>query len=314
MKVAINYQDYAEVDLERGILLDAFPDLAIVESHAVEPDALIEELRGADGAMIQYGKVTAAVIDALPECRGFVRYGVGYDAIDAAYAWQQGKKVGYVPHYGTDEVSNHAIGFIMALNRALFPCDRLMRENAWHVDKVRPRARLKDCTLGIVGLGSIGKRTADKMRAFFAHVVFYDPYVDAHPGCEKVDDLPELAARCDYVTLHPLLCDETRHMIGRAFFEAMKPTAVLVNTSRGPVADEAALVDALRAGQIAGAGLDVFEKEPLPATSRLRDMDNVILTHHNAWYSEGALVEIKETCARQMVQILRGEMPDYPAR
>ena len=165
-----------------------------------------------------------------------------------------------------------------------------------------------------MGLGNIGKRTADKMRAFFAHIVFYDPYVDAHPGCEKVDDLLELAARSDYVTLHPLLCDETRHMINRAFFDAMKPTAMLVNTSRGPVVDEAALIDALRAKRIAGAGLDVAEHEPLPRTSPLRDMDNVILTHHNAWYSEGAMVEIKETCARQMVQILRGEMPDYPAR
>lgn len=314
MKVAINFQDYSEVDIERGILREAFPDVEIVESHAIEPDALIAELAGARGALIQYGRVTAEVIDALPECIGYVRYGVGYDHMDAKYAWSAGKKVAYTPHYCTDEVSNHAACTILALNRALFDCDRLLRENAWRVDKIRPRPRLANCSLGIVGLGNIGKRTADKMKAFFARVIFYDPYVEGHPGCEKLDDLAALAAQSDYVTLHPLLSDETRHLISRDVLAAMKPAACLINTSRGAVIDQAALVDVLRQGKIAGAALDVFETEPIPADSPLRDMDNVILTHHTAWYSEGSIVEVKQTVARQMVQILRGEMPDYPAR
>ena len=313
MKVAINNQDHSNVDIERGILREAFPDVEVVESRAIEPDELIAEIAGVRGALIQYGRVTAAVVDALPECIGYVRYGVGYDHMDAAYAWSVGKKVAYTPYYCTDEVSNHAASMILALHRALFGCDRLLRENAWHVDKIRPRLRLVDCTLGIVGLGNIGKRTADKMKAFFKRILFYDPYVDGHPGCEKLDDLVALAAQSDTITLHPLLNNETRHLIDGGVLAAIKPTAFLVNTSRGAVIDQEALIARLREKEIAGAALDVFETEPIPADSPLRDMDNVILTHHTAWYSEGAIVEVKEIVARQMVQILRGEMPEYPA-
>jgi len=314
VKIAINFQDYSDIDIERGILTEAFPDVEIVESHAIEPDELIVELAGVRGALIQYGRLTAEVVDALPECIGYVRYGVGYDHMDATYAWSVGRKVAYAPYYCTDEVSNHAASMILALNRALSDCDRLLRANAWRVNKIRPRRRLAGCTLGIVGLGNIGKRTADKMKTFFKRVIFYDPYVDGHPGCEKLDDLAALAAQSDYITLHPLLSQETRHLIDRDVLAAMKPTVFLINTSRGAVIDQEALIDSLREKKIAGAALDVFEKEPIPADCPLRDMPNVILTHHTAWYSEGAIVEVKQTVARQMVQILRGEMPDFPAR
>ena len=245
MRVAVNYQDYSDIDVETGILRAAFPDVEIVESYAALPDEFIAEAAGVHGALIQYAHVTEEVVDAMPECLGYVRYGVGYDNIDAAYAWSKGKKVAYVPHYCIDEVSNHAVAMVLALNRKLFVCDRLMREDEWHVDKVRPCPRLSDCTVGIVAIGNIGKRAADKLSAFAARVIFYDPYVDSYAGCEKVDDLGALFAQADYVSLHLPLTDETRGMIGGEQFERMKPTACLVNTGRGATVIEAELVEAL---------------------------------------------------------------------
>ena len=203
---------------------------------------------------------------------------------------------------------------ILALARKLSTSERLMREGGWHVNKIRPCGRLSTCTLGMVGLGNIGKQTARKMAAFVRRVLFYDPYVDAHAGCEKVDDLGELFAASDIVSLHPLLTEETRGMVDGKVLARMKPTGILVNTSRGAVVVERDLVEALGEGRLAGAGLDVFEEEPLAADSPLRAFENVIMTHHMAWYSEGALAEVKEETARQMVQIVKGEMPTHPAR
>ena len=314
MRIAINYQDYSDVETEKTVFRSAFPDVEIVETAAVTAADFARDAVGAEGALIQYAQVTAAVIDALPECRGFVRYGVGYDNIDVDYAWSHGRMVGYVPHYCLDEVSNHAMAMLLALNRKLADCDRLLRADAWHVDRIRPCPRLCDCTAGIVGLGNIGACTATKLQPFVKKVLYYDPYVDFHPDCEKVEELHELFAASDYISLHLPLTGETRQMIDADVLGKMKPTAFLINTGRGATVVETALAELLTAGRIAGAAPDVFAVEPLPAESPLRRLPNVILTHHSAWYSEGSIAEVKETAARELVRILTEGMPSYPAR
>ena len=167
-------------------------------------------------------------------------------------------------------------------------------------------------TVGIVGLGNIGSAFARRIAALETKVIACDPYVDEYRfktlGVERVD-LPTLATRADYVSVHALLSAETRGLIGEAFLRRMKPTACLVNTSRGPVVDEAALTRALREGWLAGAALDVFEEEPLPASSPLRAMGNVILTPHAAYFSSPAVAQVPRRCGEEIARVLTRERP-----
>jgi len=311
MKVVINYQEYTDVEIEKSILREAFPSVEIVESHTLDAAEFITEVEGTQVALVQYVPVNKDVIDATPECQGYVRYGVGYDNIDVEYALEQGKIVARVPSYCTDEVSNHALAMLLALNRKLVSAHQLLVDGNYQFEKIRPVTRLKDSTVGIVGVGNIGGAFAKKILPLVKQVLIYDPYIDGYPGCQQVDDLRELCRACDYISLHVPLTSQTRHLIDREMLEEMKPTAYLINTSRGPVIDEEALVRVLREERLAGAGLDVFESEPLPSDSPLRQLDNVVITHHSAWYSEGSIVEVKETAARQLVQILEGQRPDH---
>ncbi len=311
MKTVINYQEYPDVEIEKSILRKAFPSVEIVESHTLDTAEFITEAEGAQVLLVQYVAVNKNVIDATPQCLGYVRYGVGFDNIDAEYALEQGKIVARVPGYCTDEVSNHALAMLLALNRKLVSAHQLLIQGNYQFEKIRPVTRLKDSIVGIVGVGNIGSVFAEKIAPLVKQVLIYDPYVEGYPNCQKVDDLRELCRASDYISLHVPLTSQTRKLIDREMLAAMKPTAYLINTSRGPVVDQEALVEALREGRLAGAGLDVFETEPLPADSPLRQLDNVILTHHSAWYSEGSVAELKETAARQVVQILEGRRPDY---
>ena len=277
------------------------------ESQAAE---FIKEAQGVDGAIFQYIEITPEVIDALDSCKGYVRYGIGYNNIDVEHAAKRKKMVANVPKYGIDEVSNHALGLILALNRNFLKIHRLVTQRAYEFAKVRPIFRLKDSTAGIVGIGNIGSCVADKLKAMVKRIIFCDPNVDSYPGCEKVS-IEEVFAESDYVSVNCLLDASTTKLVSRRLMESMKPTAYLVNTARGGIIDQDALIELLKAKKFAGAGLDVFEVEPLEDDSPLRDLDNVILTHHIAWYSEGAIVELQSTAAEQLVQILKGQTPDY---
>ncbi len=310
MKVIINYQEYPDVEVEKSILRAAFPAVQIVESRTCDPSQFIHEAHGAKAALVQYVPVGREVIDAIPECQGYVRYGTGYDNIDVNYATKSGKVVANVPNYCTDEVSNHALAMLLALNRKLLLTHRLIVEDRYSIDKIRPIIRLKDSTVGIVGMGNMGRSFGEKVRPLVKRVLVYDPYVDHPAGCEKVE-LVELCATADYISLHLPLLPETRNLIDRQLLEVMKPTACVINTGRGGTLDEEALAELLRDGRLGGAGLDVIETEPLPQNSPLRELSNVILTGHNAWYSEGSIRELKETAARQVIQILEGNRPNY---
>jgi D-3-phosphoglycerate dehydrogenase / 2-oxoglutarate reductase len=304
-----NERDYADCQAA----LDRVPARLVSLPFIGDADEVIARTRDADALIISSSPVTRPVMEAAEGLKAVMRTGVGYDVIDVAAATELGVVVINVPDVWIREVANHALALLLAWNRKIVTLDRELRSGVWS-SRV-PGAvtgSLHGETVGVVGLGNIGSAFARRVAGLETRVIASDPYVDdAHfrsLGVERVT-LEELAARADYVSVHALLNAETRGLIGEKFFARTKPTACLVNTSRGPVVDEVALVRALQAGQLAGAALDVFEEEPLGADSPLRRMDNVILTPHAAYFSSPAVAQVPRRCGEEIARVLRGERP-----
>jgi D-3-phosphoglycerate dehydrogenase len=252
------------------------------------------------------------VIGQLQRCRVIARFGIGVDMIDLDAATDRGILVCNTARYCLDEVSNHAIGFLLVLNRHLFADADAVRSGGWIRSDGRPPRRLAGQRLGLVGLGNIGRLVASKARAFGLDVIAYDPYLQEQQS--RVDGIPlvelgELVASADYVSVHCPLNASTRHLLGRRELALMKPTAYLINTARGPIVDQVALAEALTHGELAGAALDVFDVEPLPADDPLRGLDNVILTPHSASWSVESTAECRRTAVEHVVTVLRGGIP-----
>lgn len=254
---------------------------------AAAPDGLDAAVGDADVVVAAGVRVDGALLARMPRCRLLTTPYVGYDHLDVAAAAARGILVANNPDGVTEEVANHALALILALNRGLFPMDRFVRVGAWPerrypaLELHRPGAQ----TLGIVGLGAIGRLVAERARPFGYRLVSSDPFVAPEVAASlgvTLLPLDDLLRQSDVVTLHVLLSDATRGLLSAERLARMKPGAVLINTCRGPVVDEAALVEALRSGHLAGAGLDVFETEPLPQGSPLLAMEQVILTPHAA--------------------------------
>jgi D-3-phosphoglycerate dehydrogenase len=251
-------------------------------------------------------------MSALEGLKTVVRTGVGYDVIDVPAATELGVIVVNIPDLWVREVANHALGLLLAWNRKIIRLDREVRAGVWSSGVPGGAGALHGETVGVVGLGNIGSAFARRVAAFETRVIACDPYVDdAHftrLGVERVS-LEALAERSDYVSVHTLLNAETRHLIGEAFFRRMKPTAILINTSRGPVVDERALLRALQDKRLAGAALDVWEEEPVAADNPLLKMDNVIATPHAAYFSTAAVAQVPRRCGEEMARVLTGQRP-----
>ena len=289
------------------------PATLAVLSYIATEQGMIEALRDADAVIIAASPMTRAVMSACEGLKVVVRTGVGYDVIDVPAATELGVIAVNVPDIWVREVANHALGLLLAFNRKIITLDRNVHAGAWGGGV--PGAftgSIHGETVGIVGLGNIGSAFARRIAAFETTVIAHDPYVDgAHfkaLGVERVS-LDDLAARSDYVSVHTLLNDETRHLIGETFFRRMKPTAVLINTSRGPVVDEAALTRALQDKRLAGAALDVWEKEPVDKDNPLLAMDNVIATPHAAYFSSPAVAQVPRRCGEEVARVLTGQRP-----
>jgi D-3-phosphoglycerate dehydrogenase len=264
-----------------------------------------------DAAAILAGPIVAldrGHLERLDGCRAVVRYGVGLDNVDVDAAQELGIAVGNVPEYGHEEISNHAIALLLALARKLPAFDAAVRSGGTDIPAPQSVRRLSHSTLGLVGLGRIGRRVAEKARAFGLTVVAHDPYARADAGVELLE-LNELLERADVLSLHVPLTPETRHMIGARELALLRPGAFVINIGRGGLLDEDALVEALRSGHVAGAALDVTEIEPLPADSPLLDVPNVILTPHVAWVSDVALEDLKRLTAEAALRLLGAPEP-----
>lgn len=285
-------------------------NVRVVERPCTTEAEIIQHGAYADALLILNEPVTANVLENLPKCRVVSRLGIGVDTIDVDAATRLGIQVTNVPGASVEEVSDHTVALILALSRRLFALDSSIRNGQWNYaaggTDVR---RLSDEVVGLVGFGRIGRRTADKLKAFGVTVLAYDPALSdkeiSEGGAEPVD-LADVLARSDYVSVHAPLTPQTRSLLGAPEFAAMKPSACVINVSRGGVVDEAALVRALRSGDIAGAALDVFENEPLPVESGLLTQGNVILSPHAAHYSTASIDEMRSTAVRNAIAALEG--------
>ena len=308
--VLITDYDYQSLAIEEGIF--SRYGVRLLTAQCRTPEEIIGAGREAHILISQYTPISARVFAALPQVLGAIRYGKGYDSIDVESATSAGVWVVNLPDYCDEEVAEHAIGLVLCLNRKLCAMDRAVREGRWGVSAFKPILPLLGQTLGIVGLGRIGRVVANRALDLGMRVLAHDPYQSdegiAGRGLRPVG-LQELLAMSDFVTLHVPLTPETEHMMGLARFRQMKPTAYLVNTSRGKLVDESALLRALDEGLIAGAALDVLEQEPpAPDNPLLRD-HRVILTPHASWYSEASEERIHRIPAEEACRILSGQEP-----
>ena len=279
------------------------------------PDA-IAALRHADAILVNLFPLTAQIISELEKCRVISRYGVGYDNVDVDAATRKGIWVARVPDYCHEEASDQSLALLLACVRKIAYKDRKIRQGAWNLHGDQPTGRIAGKTLGIVGYGRVGRAVHRKVGGFgLGRVLVCDPTEDPEiiraAGARKVG-LRELIEQSDFISLHVPLKPDTLHLIGRSELAQMKPGVILINCSRGPVVDEQALAEALVSGHIGGAGLDVFETEPLPVHSALRSLDNVVLSDHAGWYSEESVVELKRKAARNVAAVLGGGTPLYP--
>jgi phosphoglycerate dehydrogenase-like enzyme len=298
-----------EASIETPIL----GDLSTIKlARATTELELADHLPTADAILLFHDipMLTDTAFAVAPKCRGVVRAGVGYNNVDLVAAGRRGIAVCNVPDYGTEEVADHAIMLLLAVARHLLIADRSMREGGWDYRAVELTHRLRGRTIGLVGCGRIGTATALRAKAFGLDVVFFDPFV-AHGiekslGVRRVFRLEELLEQSQYLSLHCYLDDSTRHLIDAHALARLPKDSIVINTARGPVIDQPALVEALDSGHLLGAGLDVFEREPLD-DERLRHHPKVILTPHSAFYSIEGWAELRRKAAEEVRRLLLGE-------
>jgi len=286
----------------------------IVEVAATTTEEFAAAAREADAIIARYRRITAPIIEGLERCVVIGLGSVGADTVDVEAASKAGIVVTNVPDVFIEEVADHAMLLLLAAARRLRETDRMVREGEWHAGRplLAEVPRLWGQTLGLVAYGNVARATARRAKPFGLRVLAYDPFVSeltmTGDGVEPVS-LRELLERSDFVSMHAPLNDETRGMLGAKELASMKPSAILINAGRGPTVDEAALVEALRQGTIAGAALDVLETEPPAADNPLLRMDNVLLTPHVASATARMMPETRRRLGREIALVLSGRWP-----
>ncbi len=311
--IAITDSPFPSLDPAKQALARLDPEYRMAESPSA--DDILAVARDADAILVTYAKLPGDLLRQLTKCKAIGRFGLGVDNIDLAAAKACGIAVNYVPDYCLREVSDHAMALLLALARKVTLADKLVQSGRWEVPPLVPLRRLEDQVLGLIGFGNIPRALAPKAKAFGLNVLAHDPYVtkdvlDA-AGVAGVS-FDELLTRSDFVSVHAPLLPATRGLMNAAAFAKMKNGAYLINTARGPLVDEPALIAALDSGLLGGAALDVVTTEPLAKDSPLIGRDNVILTPHTAFYSVEALEELQTKCASDVARVLSGERAVYP--
>jgi D-3-phosphoglycerate dehydrogenase len=308
-KVVITDAEYPSFDIEKKILSKL--DVELVKFQCKTEDELIKKCKDADALLNQYAKITPNVIKQLDNVKIIARYGVGVDNVDLDAATKKGIFVTNVV-YDICDVADHTITLMLALTRKLFFVNKSVKKLEWDWKKFHPITRIKGKTVGIIGLGRVGRQVAKRMNCFDLKILACDPYISFDVfkkyNAKKVD-LDTLLQQSDFITLHVPLNDETMYMISTDQFKKMKKTAILINAARGGIVDEKALYKALLENVIAGAGLDVLEKEPVEKDNPLLNLDNVIITPHMGWYSEDSVDEVQRIAAEQVLMFLQGKAP-----
>lgn len=312
-KVVVTDWEYADLRYEKEIL--DHEDIDLIPAQCKTEEDVIEIAKDADGMINQYAPISQRVLDRLERCQIITRYGVGVNTIDIEAATEKGICVANVPDYCKDEVADHALALLMAWTRKVIVANHYVKNKVWDFKVTQPIYRLRGKVLGLVGFGMIPQSLAEKVKPLGLQVVAHDPFVPESVARDKgvsLVTLEELCQQSDFLSVHAPLLASTTGMIGRDQFAKMKETAILINTSRGPVVDEQALIEALQTKKIAGAALDVVEEEPIPSDHPFLDMEQVILTPHVAWYSEESARELRYKAAMGVMDVLvHKELPRY---
>lgn len=310
MRILTTECDHDTFDAEQAVADAAGAELVVAQ--AFDDDTLVANCADADAILVQYAQITAEVMDRLPRLKAIGRYGVGVDSVDVAAATARGIAVCNVPDYGTEAVSDHAIAMALAVARGIPRLDRGVRAGSFDLVAVRPLYQTRERVFGVLGLGRIGAATARKAAGLGYEVIGYDsaaPEGATEYHGVRVVSLEELLRRSQVLSVHTPLTDETRGLVGPAEIATMRSDAIIVNTARGGIVDNDALVDALREGRLAGAAIDCHTTEPIPAEDPLTSFDNVVLTPHLAWYSEESYVELKRRTIANVVDVVAGRHP-----
>ena len=311
--IAITDSPFHSLDPAKRALARLDPEYRMAKSPSA--DDILAVARDADAILVTYAKLSGELLGQLTRCRAIGRFGLGVDNIDLGAAKALGIAVNYVPDYCLREVSDHAMALLLSLARKVNFANKLVQSGRWEVPPIVPLRRLEGQVLGLVGFGNIPRALAPKAKAFGLKVLAHDPYVVkdalAAAGVEGVS-FDDLLRSADFISVHAPLSAATRGMMNASAFAKMKKGALLINTARGPLIDEAALIAALDSGHLGGAALDVVTEEPLAKDSALLGRDNVILTPHTAFYSVEALEELQSKCASDVARVLSGEKAIYP--
>ena len=276
------------------------------------PAEIIELAPRADAILTCWKDVPPEALDIAPDCKVVSRYGIGLDNIPIGRATELGMLVTNVPDFCLEEVSDHVMALLLATARQLLPLARNPDRSGWTRETPRPIPRVRGQTLGLIGFGNIARALVPKALGFGLRVIAYTPRLrqnDAPEGVEVTNDLAALLSTSDYISIHCPLTEETAHIIDEAALAQMKSSALLINTSRGGVIDEEALILALQDGRIGGAALDVTDPEPPSAENPLLALENVIVTPHAAFYSVAATAELARKAAANVVTVLQGGVP-----
>lgn len=311
-KVVITDYEFSTLAPEEEVL--ATVDAELIRAQCKTEDEVIKAAKGADALINQYAPISRKVLEALPNLKVVSKYGVGVNTVDIDAATENGIMVANVPDYCMDEVSDHAIALMIASARKIVRLNNEVKAGNWDFKVSVPIFGLRGRVLGLVALGRIPQTLVKKAQAFGIKVIAYDPFI-AEGVAKNLEvelvELNELCKRSDFISVHAPLTEVTRGMISDEQFDLMKKEAFIINTARGPIIDEKALIHALEVGKIAGAGIDVTEEEPIQKDNPLLKMDNVIISPHAAWYSEESQLELKTKTAQNVADVLAGYYPTY---
>lgn len=304
----IAWPDY---EIEKEVLSEVEGEIMLAGGGT--PAEIIELAPRADAILTCWKDVPPEALDIAPDCKVVSRYGIGLDNIPIGRATELGMLVTNVPDFCLEEVSDHVMALLLATARQLLPLARNPDQSGWTRETPRPIPRVRGQTLGLIGFGNIARALVPKALGFGLRVIAYTPRLrqsDAPEGVEVTNDLAALLSASDYISIHCPLTEETAHIIDEAALAQMKSSALLINTSRGGVIDEEALIRALQDGRIGGAALDVTDPEPPSADNPLLALENVIVTPHAAFYSVAATAELARKAAANVVTVLQGGVPE----
>jgi len=310
MKVIITDCDHKDIATESAIFNTSHIPFELKQCRSEED--VINNCQGAQALIVQYAPITKRVIEALPELKMIARYGVGVDSIDLPAATKHGIQVCNVPDYGMNEVADHALALMMALTRKIVLMNDLTKHKKWDYIPSMPIHRASSQTVGVIGLGRIGRNFAQKAHALGYNIIGFDPYYheSADSNFIKILSFDEILAQSDIISLH-IPADGNKNLFDKSVFAKMKKNAVILNVARGGIINEDDLYDALKNNVISGAGIDCSSSEPMSLNNKLFSLDNYIATPHMAWYSEEAAKELNRKVAEETVRFFANKPLHY---